>query len=370
MNILHVLAPSAVGGLESVVQTLAVAQRAAGDDVRVAAVFAGTSAEAGAGFCAPLRAAGVEVHTIEVPHRAYWREREAVAEVCRRHRVDVLHTHGYRSDIVNARVEGAVHVTTAHGFTGGGVGNRLYEWMQRRAFRRCDAVVAVARPLAGRLLRAGIPPQRLHLVVNAWSESAVRLDRASARRALGVDDDVFLIGWAGRVSREKGLDVLLAAMPYVGNVSWRLHVLGDGRERPALERWTRRRHLDERVVWHGLVPAAERLFAAFDAMVLSSRTEGTPIVLFEAAGAGVPIVATRVGGIPDVMSEREALLVPSDEPHALAAALRDVYRNPTAAATRARAAAARLRREHGVKGWGDRYRDVYEAALAMAGARR
>jgi glycosyltransferase involved in cell wall biosynthesis len=370
MNIVHVVAPSAVGGLERVVQTLAIAQHAAGDDVRVAAVFAGGSPERAAEFVAPLRAAGIEVDAIEVPHRGYRREAEAVAELCRRHRADVMHTHGYRCDIVNAGVDRAARVTTAHGFTGGGLGNRVYEWLQQRAFRRFDAVVAVARPLAGRLVRGGVPSKRVHLVVNAWSESVVRLDRAAARRELGVTDDVFQIGWAGRVSREKGLDVLLAALPQLEKIPWRLDVFGDGRERVALERWARRRQLCDRIVWHGLVPAAERLFAAFDAFVLSSRTEGTPIVLFEAAGAGVPIIATSVGGIPDVTSPNEVLLVGSDDPAAIAAALRDVYRNPRAAATRARAADARVRREFGMRGWSDQYREVYDAAIAVSAGRR
>ncbi|HEV8409460.1 MAG TPA: glycosyltransferase [Gemmatimonadaceae bacterium] len=370
MNILHVVAPSPVGGLERVVQTLAIAQRANGDEVRVAAVFAENSSEHSLRFIAPLQAANVAVDVIEVPPRGYRREAKEVAELCRRHRVDVVHTHGYRCDIVNARTDHAAHVATAHGFTGGGVVNRVYEWLQRLVFRRFDAVIAVARPLAYRLARAGVPSNRIHVVTNAWSESVERADRAAARAELGVPADAFMIGWVGRVSHEKGLDVLLAALPRLGKIPWHLHVFGDGRERASLERWTRRQNLDGRIVWHGLVPAAERWFAAFDAFVLSSRTEGTPIVLFEAAGAGVPIVATNVGGVPDVTSENEVLLVPSDRPDELAAALRDVYRNPRAAARRARAAQSRVRREFGIEGWYARHREVYEAALATAAGRR
>lgn len=118
------------------------------------------------------------------------------------------------------------------------------------------------------------------------------------------------------------------------------------------------------------MPGAERLFRAFDALVLSSRTEGTPIVLFEAMAAGVPIVATRVGGVPDMLSPREAELVPSGDPAALAAAIRGIHRDPGAAAAKARVARERLCREFQAEPWIERYEAVYRAALARAGEGR
>lgn len=374
MSVLHVVAPADIGGLERVVQMLATSQLAAGREVRVLAILAGVPAEVGPRFLQPLADAGVPVHAARLPARAYLRERAAVAEVCRLHRPEIVHTHGYRPDVVDAGVARSLAratVTTFHGFTGGGLRNRCYELLQLRAARRCDAVVAVSRPLAERLRGSGVRADRLHVVPNAWRGGGREaLARATARRALSLPDDGFVVGWVGRLSEEKGPDLLLDALALAPDVPLQAVVVGDGRERAALERRARRAGLRARVEWKGAVPGAERLFRAFDALVLSSRTEGTPIVLFEAMAAGVPIVATRVGGVPDMLSPREAELVPSGDPAALAAAIRGIHRDPGAAAAKARVARERLCREFQAEPWIERYEAVYRAALARAGEGR
>jgi glycosyltransferase involved in cell wall biosynthesis len=361
--VLHSLAPGAVGGLERVVQLLAAGQRLAGDDPHVAAVVNG--AGDGHPFVTALRADGVPVHLVTVPLRGYRRERAELIRLCRELRADVLHTHGYRADVVDAaagRSAGVPVVSTVHGFTGGGWRNRLYEWVQRRSLRRHDAVVAVSQRMEAALLRSGVPASSLHLVPNAWTPGDELLDRPAARRALGLPAEGFVAGWVGRVSFEKGPDLLIDAMLELRDVPLLVSVVGVGRERAVLEQRARQLGVGERLRWHGLVLGAGRLFRAFDVLLLTSRTEGVPIVLFEAMHAGTPIVATRVGGVPEMLSPGEALLVPAEDPVALAAALRAVRRDPEAAAARARRARARLERDFQLAPWVARYRNVYERA--------
>jgi glycosyltransferase involved in cell wall biosynthesis len=153
--------------------------------------------------------------------------------------------------------------------------------------------------------------------------------------------------------------VLLDALRYARDMPLVAAVVGSGDMLAALQSQANDIGLNGRVRWHGSVPDAARLFPAFDLCVLSSRTEGTPIVLFEAMAAGVPIVATRVGGVPDMVSPAEGVLVPPDDPIALAAEIRRACADPAAAARRASAARARLQRDFGIAPWLDRYETVY-----------
>ena len=360
MVILHVVAPGEFGGLERVVQMLGRGLRGRGHEVHVVSV--GTDPVSAEWFNQPLTEGGVQAHFVSVPGRAYSRERAAIAALCRRLRPDVVHTHGYRPDVLDAgaaRRLGIPIVSTAHGFCGGDWRNRLYEYLQRRAWRRFDAVVAVSRPLGDRLARSGIERSRIHVLPNAWQRIVPLLDRDAARRALGIPQEDFVVGWVGRLSPEKGPDVLLDSLPHLNDLPIAVSVVGAGMDQAQLQARAGELGVADRIRWHGAIPDADRVFTAFDALMLSSRTEATPVVLFEAMAVGVPIVTTRVGGVPDVVSLEEAVLVPSEDSLALSAAIRDVYAHPAAAARRAHAARARLKTEFGVEPWLDRYESVY-----------
>jgi len=362
-----VLAAARQGGLERVVEMLAAEQ---GSRAHVAAVLAPDDMFDHP-FVEHVRASGVPITVIAVHPRAYHREFSALRRVIRDVSPDVVHTHGYHADIVGgaaARTSGVATVSTAHGFTGGGLRNRIYEILQTRALRSADAVIAVSRTLVERLTRERVRPERLHHIRNGYVP-ATPLGRAEARERLGLDPATRVVGWVGRFSREKGADVMIAALTKAGG-EWRLSMVGAGGEREALENDARSAGVMDRVIWHGGVPHAGALMRAFDAFVLSSRTEGTPIALLEAMAAGVPVVATRVGGVPDVVGDADAILVAPDQPAAIGAALDEIARDPGAAVRRAESARARLEREFGAAAWLRAVDDVYrEAIRRRSGAR-
>jgi glycosyltransferase involved in cell wall biosynthesis len=346
--------------LERVLQALSIGHRQRGHRVRVALVV--EPAQGLDALVAPLLAAGVEVDVLRLPARAYLRERCLVRELCARFRPDVVHTHGHRPDLLDAgiaRSMGVATVTTVHGSSRLRGIVRLYELIEFAMFRKFDAVVAVSRPLVRSLRRFGVASHRIHLVPNGWNGRAPGPDRDVARQILGVPPERFLIGWVGRLIPVKGADVFLRALAELADVPWSASVVGDGAERGRLERLAAALGLSNRVTFHGRVDDATDLFPAFDVFVLSSRTEGTPMVLFEAMAACIPIVATRVGGVPDVLSPAEAALLRPDDPGMLAAEMGVVYRDPAAARQRARAARARLQRDFDVAPWLERYETIY-----------
>ena len=189
------------------------------------------------------------------------------------------------------------------------------------------------------------------------------MTRAAARRVLGIEEHAVVAGWVGRLSREKGADVMLAALAQ-SDPSWRLAMIGEGQERDRLREQATELRIGDRVVWHGAVPNAGVLLPAFDAFVLSSRTEGTPIALFEAMYASVPIVAARVGGVPDVVSSQHALIVPAEDPGMIAEALAELRREPSAAAVRSDRAHDRVLQAFSAAAWLDAVEEVYRTVCA------
>src|SRR3989442_4452497 len=226
---------------------------------------------------------------LRLPARAYLRERRLIRELCARFGPDVVHTHGYRPDLLDAgiaRSMGVPTVTTVHGssLTKGTV--QLYELVQFAMFRKFDAVVAVSRPLVRSLNRFGVPSDRIHVVPNSWDGRAPGSDRHAARQALGAPLDRFLVGWVGRLIPVKGADVFLRALAELKDVPWSASVVGDGPERCRLERLAIALGLSDRVRFTDLGNDVPGLSSASVSSDLVPRPEGQPSCFFEPLPAG------------------------------------------------------------------------------------
>ncbi|HEX9728997.1 MAG TPA: glycosyltransferase [Gemmatimonadales bacterium] len=360
-RVIHVLAPAAYGGAEAVVETLV---RQQGARAAVATLLQTPGPHP---FVAALRNAGVDVHEIRCGRRQYRREARALASLMTAQGADVVHSHVYHADLVGyaaARIAALPIVSTVHGFTGGGLKNRIYEWLDLRALARMQAVIAVSGSVRDRVIRAGCAPERVHLIPNAVG-GLPPADRSAARRALGLNLAASVVGWVGRLSREKGPDLFVGALESLGPRVPNAVLIGDGDEAIGLAGRIDSAGLGGVVRLAGAVPNAGRLLPAFDVLVLSSRTEGTPIILLEAMAARVPVVAFAVGGIPDVLDDGSAWLVAPDDVAALGRAVRAVLDDPDEARRRTAAAARILRTRFDAGDWVTRVDAVYQEVVGQ-----
>ena len=364
LSVVHLCTPARVGGLERVVQGLAIWTAKAGHPVTVMAV-SGPGTDLGE-FLAPLERAGVPVVRVESAGRRYLAERRVVREHLRQIKPDVLHTHGYRCDLLHggpARRLGIATVSTLHGSSRMGGLSHLFEWLQERALTRFDGVVAVSEPLRQSLLARGVPEERLHFIPNGWVPPEEYLDREAARRQLELPKDRMVIGWIGRLIPIKGCDVFLESLARLGPKApaWHGVVVGDGPERAALEEQARSLGIMDRVSFAGSVPEAARIVKALDVFVLSSRSEGTPMTILEVMGAGVPVVATAVGGVPGVVDPPQSgWLAPPEKPAELAKILREALADDKCRARRGSVGRERVERIYGSLAWTNHYLDIYE----------
>ncbi len=362
LTIAHLTAPAAFGGLERVVAGLARVSVARGH--RVVLVLTLEVGGTVPGWAEALSGAGVILEPVFLPPRAYRSERRAVRALLSRHAVDVVHTHGYRSDVVHAgtaKGAGLPLVSTAHGFaTTRGIG-LLYEWLQRRAWRTFDAVVVVSKPLLEVLARAGVPRDRLVFIRNGLDGNTAPRSRDDARARLGLPQAGAVVGWVGRFSEEKDPGAAIEALALSRDRDLRLCMIGAGPLLDACRALTHERGVADRVTFAGAVADAGQLLRAFDALMLTSRTEGTPMVILEAAAAGVPVVATSVGGVPDLLEEDGGWLAPAGRADGIAAAVADLMADAAEARRRADRLQARLMA--GPEDWVERYLDLYARVI-------
>ena len=231
----------------------------------------------------------------------------------RRDSCDVLHTHDYKSNLLGGlaarRADAALPwIATVHLHTDATRRLRIYRALDLFLLRLADRVITVSREQQRLLRRRGVEPRRLVLVpnvidVDAFRAGAGRPDRA--RSAVGLPRQGPVVAAVGRLAHQKGLDLFLEAAVGIGRQrpDCRFVIAGSGPLRPALERQVDLSGLRDRVHLVGYRSDVARLMLACDVVVLPSRSEGMPLVLLEALAMARPVVAARVGGVPEVLAD-------------------------------------------------------------------
>jgi glycosyltransferase involved in cell wall biosynthesis len=269
-------------------------------------------------------------------------------------RYDVVHTHSAKAGALGRlaaeRAGTPMVVHTFHGFPFHEFQSRArraaYVSIERYLSRRTDAFLAVGGAVAAEAVRRGIAvPERVR-VINPAIESAASVAspavRASARRALGVPVGCTVVGTVGRVDYQKAPETFVDAIAALGRPDVYAVWIGDGPMRRQMEKRATRRGLTGRFICVGHRDDVSDLLTGLDVFAMASRYEGLPCAVAEAMTAGLPVVATAVNAVPDVVLPGETGLLASPErPEQLAAAIGYMLDNP-AEATRMAAAGRRL----------------------------
>jgi teichuronic acid biosynthesis glycosyltransferase TuaC len=204
----------------------------------------------------------------------------------------------------------------------------ISRWLTKKTLSGASRVIAKSEQLRRRIVAMGVDPGKTHVVVNGCDDSLFFVrDRYSARRELNIPVATELIVFVGRIHRGKGVGELLEA---VGKLSrkrpnLRLVYVGDGPELMSLQRKARTSSFFQRVDFAGACSSAEvaRWLAAANLLALPSHAEGCPNAVIEALSCGRPVVATRVGAVPELVDRSCGILVPSGNVEALTDALND-----------------------------------------------
>ncbi len=283
--------------------------------------------------------AGVAVHRIPEKRRFDREVISSLAALVDRVQPDILQTHAVKSHFL-VRYAGLDRrypwVAFHHGYTATDWRTATYNQLDRWSLRAAQRLVVVNDQFRDQLVRRWIPRERIAVIHNAidpqWAAGARQPQAAAGLRAklgIGADEKVLLI--AARLSKEKDHATLLRALAILRDrrhKTPRLIVLGDGPERTHIDAAIRELNLSGQVILLGWVPS-EPYYGIADVAVLSSVTEGSPNAVLEAIGAGVPVVATAAGGIPEIVADGEsALLVPAGDAARMAEALDEVLTSP------------------------------------------
>jgi glycosyltransferase involved in cell wall biosynthesis len=321
------------------------------------------------------RAEAWEAPLLPVPDRGPWDWRVAarMLEICRRERVAIWHGHDYKSNALGLLLR-PLHpmrlVTTVHGWVKHTRRTPLYYGIDRLCLSRYERVICVSEDLRESCLDCGVPESRCIVIENAIDTRDFSRTMAleEAKRQLGIPPERLVIGAVGRLSAEKGFDVLIRATDQllVSGLDLELLIAGEGDEAIRLRDLVDDLGRSDRIRLLGFRADAFELYQAMDVFALSSFREGLPNVLLEAMAMESPVVATRVAGIPRLIREGvNGLLVEPGSADALAGALARLLGDAELRATLRRAGRQTVEGRYSFAARMQKIRDLYDDLLIL-----
>jgi glycosyltransferase involved in cell wall biosynthesis len=294
----------------------------------------------------------------------------AIATVARQHGANVIHCHHYSPFVYSCFARfwkpGCRVIFTEHGRLSDAAPSAKRRIANQVLRRLPSGVFTVSEDLRQHIIAEGFAPRAVSVIYNGISVGPPPdpATREQIRRTVGASPETMVIGTIARLDRVKDLGTLIEATRQCGRtVPVLLLIVGDGPERARLEEVTKACGAEPYVRFLGHRDDARRWLAGCDAYVNSSVSEGVSLTILEAMAAGLPVVATRVGGTPEVVDATCARLVSPRDPDAMAGALLDLIRQPALRDQMGRAARTRVEALFTLERMVDEYRGVYHKVL-------
>ena len=363
-------AKSAISGPERQTVQVARALQQRGHEVLIAVILVNEAEEVSETTLAVhAREHQVRVVPLYLPERYYLPKMvRRFAEVVQEYSPDVVCTQGYKAGIVAAVYGKVPTIALLPGWTARDWKVRFYEWLDKQTLRKHSVVAIVSPAQKAEVLRYGVRPDRIFYLPTCMDIEALQpaYSREQIPSIISQSLRKQVLGYVGRLSVEKGVSYLIDAMAELRAKQADVHLLvvGEGDQRAHLQERVDSLGLPQAVTFLGERADARQIIGALDVLVLPSLTEGLPNVVLEAFAYKTPVVATAVGGVPELVIDGETgWLVPLRNPHALAQAILDALSNPEEARRRAENAYRHLLEHFTVEKQVDKWEQALQAAV-------
>ncbi len=329
MKILHLISSGGLYGAEAVILSLMGALNATQEHSCDLAVFHNPAQPQPALYDAALRAGFPprQVHLLKCKGQLDTEVGDRLRRLVQQGDTDLLHTHGYKADCYARfawKRDRPALVSTCHTWYDNDLAVRVYGALDRWVLRQFDGVAAVSAEVRDRLLAAGVQPASVRLIRNGVTMAPFLAAERARLAPTQSPGDLLRVGLVGRLAPEKGIDLFLRAIALLRPRPplARFEIAGEGPERSRLQALIAELHLADTVTLAGSLSDMPAFYTRLDLLVSASRQEGLPVALLEGMASGLPVAATGVGAIPELIENGiTGLLVPPESPEALSQAI-------------------------------------------------
>jgi glycosyltransferase involved in cell wall biosynthesis len=245
-------------------------------------------------------------------------------QLVKKNNIQVVESHGYKASTIAfflKRLTGIPWVSMVHGWTSEDVKIKIYNKLDQWLLRFPDKIITVSDALRKKVISMGIAEDKAQTIHNVFDPDLYNISDLDVRQAYGIQENVPVIGVIGRLSSEKGQEVFIKAFKDVlkGLPEARALIIGEGPDGARLKHYANMLGLNSQLIFTGHRVDVLSFYKAIDLLVIPSLSEGLPNVLLEALFFEVPVIATRVGGIPEIISHNvDGVLMPAGEPGIMA----------------------------------------------------